>query len=718
LFALAGCSGGVALDHADRAPAAPAKSLRPSPQSRQHKDVALFSATTTETGDAPLPQLEYLGGPILQSVQVYTVYWGENVSDATVRALPDYYRAILGDGPFMQMLSEYDTTSPAQVIGHGTFAGEIVDADAPIPPAGTLLTDLQIRAELSRLIDLGQLPSENAQNLFMIYFPPGVNIINPNNEVSCVQFCAYHNAFQRNGDDPTSTLHNVYYGVLPDFSNKGCEAHPGTQPSFCGFDPDNLTNLEVVSSHEMVEAITDAAIGIPAPGPIGSPLAWNDPVFDEIGDICEFFPDGATNGVNVQLFWSNEDRACRDHRPTANLLLEASPATQTVPAGGVATFNIRLSPPAQGAVNQDPVTFAIRDAAPPVGTLLPASFAPAAITVGQSTIATLPIAPDAPSGVKRVLVSGIDSNGLVHYAAAKIQVTTAPPVISDVSPHVGASVGGTPVTLRGERLSPALKAQIVANGVSVPALVKTTKDAKTHAVTATVTTPGFAISAGQERARVQIVLTNPDGNTASADFTYERSCDDDRPRITIVDTPSGPIAGGTIVGVQGLRFGASARDANGNFAEPTVLFGGQKAQIIDIDPKNSNSLVVMTPPVSAATVVDVVVVNADGQASQPFASFAYGPDVPPQLDKKRPLSIDHGPSGGGTYVTLFADVASAPFDAGATVTFGGQPATVKTINDSFAGVIAPPHTAGVVDVVITNSDGEQATARRAFRYAH
>jgi hypothetical protein len=712
LLALVGCSGPAPIDAPAAAPSV--KSLRARGIQQPRQKLAPFIAATA--ADAPEAQLQYFGGPILQSVNVYAVYWGENVSGETVRAIPDYYRTVLGDGPFMQMLSEYDTTSPAQTIGHGTFAGEIVDADAPIPSKGTPLTDQRIRAELSRLIDLGQLPAQNEHNLFMIYFPPGVDVIDPNNEHSCVDFCAYHNAFQRNGDDVGNIAHNVYYGVFPHFGDNGCQAKPGPQPSLCGFDPDNLTNLEVVSSHELVEAITDAAIGVPNPTPNGV-LGWNDLDFfeGEIGDICEFFPDGHTKGVNVQLFWSNEDRACRDHRPTTNLLFDVSPATQTVSAGSAATFAIRLAPPTAGAVNQDPVTFAIRDKGAPVGTLLPASFAPAAITVGQSTVGTLPIAADEPSQVKNVAVSGIDSNGVVHYATATFTITTAPPVISDVSPREGKSIGGTQVTLRGERLSPQLKVQVGSGGVFVPALVKTTQDPRTKVVTATVTTPGFAIPKGAESARVQIIVTNPDGKTGSAEFTYVR-CDDERPKVTIVDTPSGPIAGGTIVGVIGANFGASAKDANGNFVEPTVLFGGQPAKIIDMDPTNSNSLVVMTPPVSAAGVVAVVVVNANGEASGPFARFAYGPDSPPQLDHKAPLSVDHGSRNGGTYVSLLTDVATAPLDANATVTFGGQPATIKTVNDFFAGLITPPHAPGVVDVVITNADGQRSIAKRAFRY--
>jgi hypothetical protein len=716
LAALAGCNGVAPIDRPATTPTASAtRSLRGATVARPRKELALLTAQLGPAADAPAPQIEFLGGPVIESVQVYAVYWGEHVRDETVRAIPDYYRAILGDGPFMQGLSEYDTTSPLQTIGHGTFAGEIVDADAPIPPKGKTLTDLQIRAELSRLIDLGQLPADNRHNLFMIYFPPGVNIINPNGELSCADFCAYHNAFQRNESDATNAAHDVFYGVLPDFTGNGCQATPGPQPSLCGFDPDNLTNLEVVSSHELVEAITDPAIGVPFPN--GAPdgiLGWNDLVFDESADICEFFPDGSTHGVNVQKIWSNEDRACRDHRPASNLLLDASPATQTVSAGGAATFNIRLSPPATGAVNQDPVTLTLV-AKSPVGFIFPASFDHAAISVGQSAIATLPIAADEPAGVKHVLVSGQDSSGLVHYVSATVNITTAAPTISDVSPRSGLSVGGTVVTLSGERLSPHLTAQVGTAGALVPAIVSTKKDPQTHVVTASVITPGWPVANGRESQRVQIVLTNPDGNSASADFTYTRTCDADGPKIKLVDTPSGPIAGGTFVGVQGSNFGTTAVDANGNVTQPTVYFGTQKANIIGVDPKDSNSLVVVTPPVSAPTTVDVVVVNANGQATRPFPRYVYGPDSPPQF-AAQPLSVSHGSHAGGTYVTLFADVASATLDAQVKVTFGGRPATVKTANGNFIGVITPPHGRGSVDVVMTNADGESATAKNAFRY--
>jgi hypothetical protein len=710
---LAGCSGAAPVDHAVGAPTIGATpSLRASAVPRPGKNLALLADPVTPAADATVPQVEYLGGPLLQSVQVYAVYWGEHVRDDTVRAIPDYYRAVLGDGPFMQMLSEYDITSPSQIIGHGAFAGEIVDADAPIPPSGTTLTDLQIRAELSRLIDLGQLPAQNQHNLFMIYFPPGVNIINPNGQLSCTDYCAYHDAFTRNGNDPTNTAFNVYYGVLPDFTGNGCQATTGPQPSMCGFDPDNLTNLAVVSSHELVEAITDAAIGIPAPGPIGSPIAWNDLVFGEIGDICDPFSDGSTHGVHVQKFWSNEERACQDHRPASNVLLDASPAAQTVSAGGVATFTIRLSAPPTGAVNQDPVTLDVTDA---IGATLGASFDRPTIKVGESATASLRIAPDQLAQKKTILLSGLDSEGVVHYVTATVNITTAAPVIRELSPRSGPSVGGTVVTLSGERLARALTAQVGTAGALVPAIVTTQRDPKTHVVTATVITPGWPIPQGRDREGVQIVLTNPDGNTATADFVYTRACDEEKPRIKLVDTPSGPIAGGTIVGVQGSHFGTRARDANGAITQPTVFFGTQKATIIDVDPHDSNSLVVATPPVSAATAVDVVVVNADGQASRPFARYVYGPDSPPQLAKTA-LSVTHGSRDGGTYVTLFADVASAPFDPQAKVTFGGLPATIKTINGVFAGVIAPPHAPGAVDVVLTNADGESATAKGAFRY--
>jgi hypothetical protein len=63
-----------------------------------------------------------------------------------------------------------------------------------------------------------------------------------------------------------------------------------------------LDNTTQVSSHEMGEAITDAAVGV-------NNLAWYDDANGEIGDICNGQP-GTAAGHAIQLLWSNSQNAC------------------------------------------------------------------------------------------------------------------------------------------------------------------------------------------------------------------------------------------------------------------------------------------------------------------------------------------------------------------------------------------------------------------------
>ena len=103
-------------------------------------------------------------------------------------------------------------------------------------------------------------------------------------------FCAYHGAFYY-GDIP------IYYGVMPDLSQPGCN-------NGCGDKPTVLQNLQAVSSHELVEAATD-----PNPG-----SGWIASNGYENSDLCNAYSgpvvlgDGVT--YNAQAQWSNVANTC------------------------------------------------------------------------------------------------------------------------------------------------------------------------------------------------------------------------------------------------------------------------------------------------------------------------------------------------------------------------------------------------------------------------
>ncbi|HJT15968.1 MAG TPA: IPT/TIG domain-containing protein, partial [Thermoanaerobaculia bacterium] len=79
------------------------------------------------------------------------------------------------------------------------------------------------------------------------------------------------------------------------------------------------------------------------------------------------------------------------------------------------------------------------------------------------------------------------------------------------------------------------------------------------------------------------------------------------------------------------------------------------------------------------------------------------------------ISPNSGPTTGGTSVVI----SGSGFQSGATVTFGGVAATVTTVSSTSITAVTPlgPATEeGVVDVVVTNPDGQSATLHPGFNY--
>jgi hypothetical protein len=233
--------------------------------------------------------LTYYGGPVIQHVNVIPVYWNSTVANQA--SLNTYY-SDLTNSTYFDWLSEYNTASPAQSIGRGTAQAGFVDSKSTT----TTITDAQIHAELNALFTANKIPQPNANNYYAIHFPKNAKIKSSDGTQSCVVWCAYHGTYVRNGQ-------NVYYGVLPDVSSTGCAGGCGGSTAF--------NNETSVSSHELIEAVTDAAVGIATT--YAPPLAWYDQVNGEIGDICNGQQATITaNGKSytVQKEWSNSKKAC------------------------------------------------------------------------------------------------------------------------------------------------------------------------------------------------------------------------------------------------------------------------------------------------------------------------------------------------------------------------------------------------------------------------
>jgi hypothetical protein len=221
------------------------------------------------------PQLVYNGGPLLTSVEVFTIYWGSwwESPDGTSLSgdLNGFFDYVL-TSPLIDQLGEYSTAG--RTIGHGRRTGTTT---LTTPDPGATVSDAAIQMLLAQLISVGTVPAADANSLFFVYLPPDVAVTQGGAQ-SCRQFCGYHNA----------TNDGVYYAVMPYPGCTGCE---GGLALF-----DALTST---SSHELCEAITD-----PVPG-----QGWYDEANGEIGDICAW-ETRQVGGYTVQLEWSNSAGRC------------------------------------------------------------------------------------------------------------------------------------------------------------------------------------------------------------------------------------------------------------------------------------------------------------------------------------------------------------------------------------------------------------------------
>ncbi|KAI9326149.1 hypothetical protein DFJ73DRAFT_909669 [Zopfochytrium polystomum] len=234
--------------------------------------------------------LKYYGGPVISNVEVTILLWGaaNYASD-----LEGFYSGVT-NSTYFDMLAQYYT--PTQTIGRGTFVKSISLTGLP---SSKSIDDSAIQTYLRSLVSAGTItPSGNTY--YPIHFAPGYSITQ-GGQGSCQVFCAYHGTIDVS--DISSTKY-LYYGVLPD--------QGGSCAGGCGSAATTFQNLCSVSSHELVEATTDAAVGVASV--VGSPLAWYNTNQGEIGDICNAQQGTVVggNGVTytVQKEYSNNAGAC------------------------------------------------------------------------------------------------------------------------------------------------------------------------------------------------------------------------------------------------------------------------------------------------------------------------------------------------------------------------------------------------------------------------
>ncbi|MBL8922160.1 MAG: IPT/TIG domain-containing protein [Myxococcaceae bacterium] len=310
------------------------------------------------------------------------------------------------------------------------------------------------------------------------------------------------------------------------------------------------------------------------------------------------------------------------------------------------------------------------------GAILLIGRAPASDVVVVDATSLSGMLPANPVGTSDVEVTNPDGQSAVLPGAfAYSDAEGVGPVISAISPIAGSTTGGTLVTVGGSNFR---SGALVFFGGKLATASNTTPVAVSVASPPSV--PGV----------VDVAITNPDGRSAIARGAYNYYVGG--PVIARITPAFGPLDGGTDVVLDGRNFQQRI----------TGTVGGRALQ--NVRRIDDRSITASTPRGAMSGAVDVRVENDDGQSDTLLNGFAYGNAPPPSFALSR-VTPEVGPIAGGTRVTIIG----SGFATGATVTFGGQPATgVQVVGGATISCVTPAGMIGPVEVVVTqNADSRR-----------
>jgi len=236
----------------------------------------LVIETFANTGDAPsTTTVKDLGGKKLRNATVNLIFWGDAWTanpppSPTLSEVVNDAASILS-GTYQLRISQYGAT-PARL------GGIFVSVPGNNPPTSYQTPDVQ--KLITDAIGGGALPEpdeETSDVLHCVFLPPGTNA--PPN---------------------LGGLHT--YANWSEFSLIPFDLDINDRSHMAWVAFGSRAFISSVFSHEVVEALTDPeGDGIQVNPTNGN--AWN-----EIGDACR--STGLVNGVTVQSYWSQSDKAC------------------------------------------------------------------------------------------------------------------------------------------------------------------------------------------------------------------------------------------------------------------------------------------------------------------------------------------------------------------------------------------------------------------------
>ena len=196
-----------------------------------------------------------------------------------------------------------------------------------------------------------------------------------------------------------------------------------------------------------------------------------------------------------------------------------------------------------------------------------------------------------------------------------------------------------------------------------------------------------------------IFVVNSSGVPSVAKFARLSSTSGNpAPTVTSISPASGTASGGTPVTVTGTNFQSGA----------TLSLGGTAATGVTVV---SGTSLTATTAAHTAGLVNVTVTNTDSQSGTLTNGYTYsGTNPAPTVTS---ISPNSGGTGGGTGVTI----SGTGFIAGASASLGTTAMTgVTVVNSTTITAVTPPHAAGAVNVVVTNTDAQSGTLNNGYTY--
>jgi PKD repeat protein len=254
-----------------------------------------------------------------------------------------------------------------------------------------------------------------------------------------------------------------------------------------------------------------------------------------------------------------------------------------------------------------------------------------------------------------------------------------PPVITDISPESGLTIGGETVIITGEHFLDDIIIKFGANSV---------EEFSFSPNALTCTSPANAVAE-----TVSVIVTNSDGKTYTLLNAYEY--DLPAPEITGISPRFGNTVGGATVTITGTYFVEGA----------SILFGDVVANSIVFE--SPEKLICQTPEHTVG-LFNLIVQNPDGKEAVSPVQFAFIDNSPEILEIKPNKGIVEG----DTEIHIYGN----NFLEGAVVDIGGSDITILNLTETHITAKTPPYTSGVYDVTVTNIDGQFDKKIDGFEY--